>query len=123
MAFHLPSEDIRVDRNIAEVVQVVVDIETLAFAAAVVGETEVVVVAVDSVEFAVQDILQVVLPASTVFAAAPWEASIVPVGEVLLHLAAAENQTSSRASEVFRVDWAMAAGARWEGQSFASVVY
>lgn len=122
VAFQLPSEGIRVARDIAAVVQAEMDIETLAFAGAVVEESEVVVV-VDSVEFAVQDILQAALPASTVFAAAPWEASVVPVWEVLLRLVAAGHQMTSGAWEAFRVDWAMAAGAHWVGQSFASVVY
>lgn len=124
VAFQLPWEGIRVARNIAAVVdQAELDIETLAVAGAVVEETEVVVVVVDSVEFAVQDILQVALPASTVV---PWDVpSVVPVWEVLQRLVAAGgHQMASAAWAAYRVDWAvMAAGARWEGQSFASVVY
>lgn len=93
MAFHLPWEDIRVARDIAADVQVVVDIEVLVFAGAVVGVTgvvavAVVVVVVDSADFAVQDKLQTALPASMVFAV-PWEASVVPVLEDLLQLAEA----------------------------------
>lgn len=127
MAFQLPSEGIRVARDIAAVVQAEMDTGRLAVVAgAAVEETEAVVVAVDSVEFAVQDILQAAIPASTVLAAVPWEVpSVVPVWEVLLRLVAAGgHQMTSAAWEAFRVDWATAAaGARWEGQSFASVVY
>lgn len=121
VAFHLPSEDIRVARDIAAAVQVVVDIEV--FAGVVVAATGVVVVVVDSaVEFAVQDMLQAGFPA-------PWLASVVPVLEDLLQLAeAAEawllaDQMPSGASEAFRVDWAIAVDVRWVGHSFASVVY
>lgn len=123
MAFHLPSEDIRVARDIAAAVQVVVDIEV--FAGVVVAATGVVVVVVvvdSAVEFAVQDMLQAGFPA-------PWLASVVPVLEDLLQLAeAAEawllaDQMPSGASEAFRVDWAIAVDVRWVGHSFASVVY
>lgn len=125
VAFRLPSEGIRAARDIAAVVvRAEMDIGRLA----VVEETEVVAVVVDSVEFAaVQDILQAALPASAVLAVGPWEVpSVVPVGEALLRLVAAGgHRMTSAAWEPFRrVDWAaMAAGVRWEGQSFASVVY
>lgn len=87
MAFHRWSEDIRVVRGTAAVVRLVVDIEKPVFAEEVVGTIEVVVVVVDSAEFAVQDKNQLVVPLASRVFAGPWEALVVPVLEDLLQMA------------------------------------